>query len=221
MSETRTQSQFSEAGFDAMVGGLTDPVFQSQSIFRTIMNAMARPGLIMPLVCDAQPVRPMLPLTAGVLATLADADTPIWLDGDFAKSEHLSDWLTFHVGAPFAAEPASAAFAVIAGGKDMPSLDQFAQGLQEYPDRSATLIIQVDHLSNKAEWELFGPGIKGHHHLSVSSLSPLFLTQWQANHELFPRGVDVIFVAPEAITCLPRTTTISLMNPTAPHDQEH
>ena len=213
MADLMLQEKPSDNNFDAMIGGLSDPVFQTQRLFRSVMDAMARPGTIHSLKTDACPPLPMLPLTAALLATLADADTPLWLESRFIKQASMMGWLTFHIGAPFAVEPAEAAFAVLAGGKEMSSLDVFAKGLQDYPDRSATLVIQVEHLSNNSDWILSGPGIKEAQPFAVSDLSPLFVSQWQENHHLFPRGVDVIFVSPEAIACLPRTTTITLPDP--------
>ena len=221
MAGMMSHSTAPDASLDAMIGGLGDPVFQTQRLFRSIMDAMARPGTIHPLKTDAQPPASIYPLTVAVLATLADADTSLWLEAAFAGNSALVNWLTFHIGAPFAAEPSEASFAVLKGGKDMPALDGFAKGSQDYPDRSATLIIEVEALSDKPQWGLSGPGIKDQNSLTVSVLSSLFVSQWQDNHALFPRGVDIIFVSPDAIACLPRTTCIALANPNASDKQEH
>ncbi len=220
-----TRTSFSktppETSLEAMQGGLGEPVYQSQRIFRSLMDAMARPGTIKPVATDARPPFPMLPLTAAVLATMADADTPVWLDGAMKDIGALKDWLTFHVGAPLVDEPDVATFAVLTGKRDMPALESFAKGLQDYPDRSATLLIQVERLENKPDWRLSGPGIRDTQPLAVSPLSPLFVVQWQENHKLFPRGVDVVFIAPEAIACLPRTTAIALGQPASSDKQDH
>ncbi|WP_319495831.1 phosphonate C-P lyase system protein PhnH [uncultured Cohaesibacter sp.] len=210
-----------DASLEAMQGGLGEPIYQSQRIFRSLMDAMACPGTIKPVATDARPPFPMFPLTAAVLATMADADTPVWLDGTMKDNGALKDWLTFHVGAPLADEPDVATFAVLSGKRDMPPLESFAKGLQDYPDRSATLLIQVERLGNKPDWSLSGPGIKDTQLLTVSQLSPLFVAQWQENHKLFPRGVDVVFIAPDAIVCLPRTTAITLGHPASSDKQDH
>lgn len=197
----------------AMQGGLGDPVLQSQTVFRTIMDAMARPGTILPLQTDAKPPMPLMPLTGAILCTLADADTPLWLDGKLTDDQTIADWLTFHVSAPYAAEPASAAFAVIANPEKLPPLEVFSAGTQEYPDRSATLIIQVEKISANGDWSLNGPGIKTTASLGVKPISPLFASNWSDNHKLYPRGVDVILVSANAVACLPRTTTITVTDP--------
>ena len=195
---------------EAMQGGMSDPVMQSQATFRAVMDAMAQPGAIIPLEACMAPPAPLCAGAAAIIATLADADTPLWLDRTLAAETRLLDWLTFQTGAPFAPESAEAAFAVFASGVALPSLEIFNPGLQDYPDRSTTLIIQVETLEEGDQWQLTGPGIKDSKGLSVGPVSPLFVSQWAANNGLFPRGIDVIFVSPAALACLPRTTRISV-----------
>ena len=50
-------------------------------------------------------------------------------------------WLRFHAGCPIAAAPANAAFVLACGTP--PALAGLAQGTEEEPHRSATLVIQV------------------------------------------------------------------------------
>src|SRR5262249_47049874 len=53
-------------------------------------------------------------------------------------------------GAPLVQSRDAAAFALIADAVGLRSLADFAQGTQEYPDRSTTLILQVGGLSSDA-----------------------------------------------------------------------
>ena len=202
-----------ESGLAAMQGGMSNPVRQTQALFRTLMEAMARPGRLFPASSDARPPSPLCPLAAAILVTLADADTPLWLDGALANEAAVTDWLTFHVSAPFASETASARFAVLAEPKQALPLEVFGLGSQDYPDMSTTLILQVERLTPEGAWQLTGPGIKERHTLGVEGLSPRFFAQWEANRRLYPRGVDVMLVAPDAIACLPRTTMITEFDP--------
>ncbi|WP_319529316.1 phosphonate C-P lyase system protein PhnH [uncultured Cohaesibacter sp.] len=196
----------------AMQGGPGEPVLQSQRIFRALMEAMARPGRVMPLATDTLPPMPLTPLSATVLFTLADANTPVWLDEGLMSEPTVADWLTFHIGAPIVEDPVFANFAVISDWSAAPSLELFSKGDQDYPDQSATLIVQVESLKEGSGWELQGPGIKDRHLLAVEPLAPLFVDQWRANHALFPRGVDILFVAPDAVAGLPRTTAITALD---------
>lgn len=191
----------------SMDGGFADAVFDSQIVFDTVMNAMAKPGTIFQLPELAVGPDPLLPISAALLQTLCDVDTTVWLDSAAAKKP-VVDWLQFHTGAPTAEYHGDAHFALIADVAAMPDLAGFAQGSQEYPDRSASLIIQVAQIAPEPEWNLSGPGIKDITPMRVAGLPSVFLDQWAQNGQRFPRGVDVIFVSPDAFVCLPRTTKV-------------
>lgn len=190
-------------------GGFAAPVLDGQKTFRTIMDAMARPGTIGKLLPGANPPAPLSTTAAAIALTLCDHDTPIWLDPALKGVENVLAWLSFQTGAPLAHTPVDAHFALIADPAMMIALENFAQGSQDYPDRSTTLILQVDRLHGGVPLLLEGPGIERTAHLSPDPLPHHFTEQWKQNNSRFPRGVDVILAAPDAIACLPRTTRIS------------
>lgn len=186
--------------------GFDDPVHGAQRVFSAVMDAMARPGRIKTLDAVASP-GPLHPATGAILLTLADYDTRIWLDKTADVAE-VRDWLSFHTGAGWATETDDAAFAVVTDAGSMPLLTDFAQGTQEYPDRSTTLVVQVEALETDDGWRLTGPGIESEHLLRVDGLPSVFLQMWDSNRDRFPRGVDVILCAGQRIACLPRTVQI-------------
>ena len=61
-------------------GGLSDPVRGSQLVFRLVMDAMARPGTVHRVPALTRPPKPLSPVAGAAISTLADADTPVWLD---------------------------------------------------------------------------------------------------------------------------------------------
>jgi alpha-D-ribose 1-methylphosphonate 5-triphosphate synthase subunit PhnH len=189
-------------------GGFENPVFDAQTVFRAVMDAMARPGCVRPVPVFAAPPAPLLPVAAAVTLALCDHDTPLWLDASLQASTAVKSWLGFHSGAPLARTPDEAHFVVVAAPGELISLDNFSQGTQEYPDRSATLILQVESLSIGSPLLLEGPGIEKTANLAPSPLPRHFVEQWKQNNQRFPRGVDVILAAPEGVACLPRTTRI-------------
>ncbi|MEI5679834.1 MULTISPECIES: phosphonate C-P lyase system protein PhnH [unclassified Mesorhizobium] len=195
----------------AIDGGFANPVFDAQAVFRAVMDAMARPGTIQP--CGGLTVPPApLSLVAGAVAlTFCDNDTPLWLDPALQASAAAKHWLGFHSGAPLAHTPADAHFALVSSPAELIALENFAQGTQEYPDRSTTLILQVTSLSSGENLLLEGPGIEKAAMLAPTPLPRHFVEQWKQNRARFPRGVDVILAAPEGIACLPRTTRIKTM----------
>jgi alpha-D-ribose 1-methylphosphonate 5-triphosphate synthase subunit PhnH len=192
-------------------GGFADPVFNAQTVFRAVMDAMARPGSVQPLPAFARPPAP-LSATAGAIAlSLCDHDTPLWLDPAFQASAAVKAWLGFHAGAPLANTPADAHFALIANPAEMAALDGFSQGTQDYPDRSTTLILQVSDLTSGSPLLLEGPGIETTAAIAPAQMPRHFVEQWKQNSQRFPRGVDIILAAPGGIACLPRTTRIKTM----------
>lgn len=192
-----------------MEGGYSAPVFESQVVFRGVMDAMARPGHLVGDLPMPRPPAPLLPSAAAVALTLCDGDTPIWLDAPLAAAEAVRVWLGFHTGAPVVAVPGEAHFALVANPASLINLDNFAQGTQEYPDRSATLILSLATLAKGAPLILEGPGIETAAELAPDPMPRHFVEQWTAMHARFPRGIDMILASPEGIAALPRTTRVS------------
>lgn len=191
-------------------GGFAEPVFNAQTVFRAIMDAMARPGTVQPLPPLAHPPAPLSATAGAVALALCDNDTPVWLDAPL-QTASVKTWLGFHSGAPLANTPADAHFALIANPKEMAALDGFAQGTQEYPDRSTTLILLVDDLASGPSLLLEGPGIEKTSMIAPPGMPRHFVEQWKQNNQRFPRGVDIILAAPGGLACLPRTTRIKTM----------
>lgn len=194
-----------------LAAGFADPVHDAQRCFRTIMNAMARPGSLQDLEAgDLNPPAPLSAVAAAIALTLFDYDTPVWLDKPFARSEAVKTFLRFHTGAPIVSEPVEAAFALIADPAHLSSLGKFHQGTLEYPDRSATLILTGQTLTNDGPVHLSGPGIETETAFSAEPFSPAFWDQMKANNTQFPRGVDLIFAGSAELAALPRSTTVTI-----------
>lgn len=191
-----------------VTGGFGSPVFDAQSVFRALMDAMARPGTVQAVSHRASAPPPLGPVAAAAALTLCDADTPVWLDAALATDGAVARWLGFHAGAPVTGDPAEAAFALIGYGPSLGSFDRFARGTQEYPDRSATLIVQVPELTGGPALTLTGPGIEQSATLAPSGLPARFAALWADNNALFPRGIDIVLATPGAVAALPRTTRI-------------
>jgi len=190
----------------AVAAGFAKPVLAAQTAFRTVMNASARPGTVQQLDGIAAPA-PLSPTAAAIALTLLDYETPFWLDAALAAAPEVARWISFHTGAPRTLDPANAAFAFVADSAAAPPFETFAPGSAEYPDRSTTVVLQVDHLS-EGEGDGFilrGPGIAGAHRLAAAPLPEDFLERLAENRALFPRGVDVLIVCAGAVAALPRS----------------
>jgi len=192
-----------------IAAGFSDPVLGAQIGFRTVMEAIARPGSVRALPGLPAAPPPLSPVAAAIALTLTDYDTPIWLDGPLAAVEEVTAWLRFHTGAPVIDDPARAAFAFLAEPAQAPPFSAFALGTPEYPDRSTTLVMQMERLSGGPALTLAGPGIVGSQELSAAPLPPDIATRLAANRALFPRGVDLLMVSADAVMALPRSTRVT------------
>lgn len=184
----------------ALSAGFADPPAEAARAFRAALDAMARPGTRHRL---AGPVPPagLSPAAAGLLLTLCDAETPLHRSGPTAAPD-VADWIGFHVGAP--QSPAETCAFAVGPWEALAPLDRYPAGSEEYPDRAATLIIEL------ASWEgqdvtLSGPGIAG-----ISRFALPDPASFAANADRFPRGIDAFFACGEEIAALPRSTRIGL-----------
>lgn len=189
-----------------MTATATDGVFASQAAFRALMEAFARPGEIKAVRGVAGPP-PLAPAAAAVVQSLADYETPIWLDPPLAETPAVGEWIRFHTGARLTSDPGAAAFALIADADALPDFASFALGSEEYPDRSTTLIVQVARFAGAA-LTLEGPGIRTTRAFAAEPLPNDFAQRLAANRELFPRGVDLVLVADDKVLALPRSVRL-------------
>ena len=188
--------------------GFADKVLSAQSTFRSVMDAMARPGSIQRIQPAVGATDIMMRGTAALALTLFDHDTPIWLDPVRSATPDVAKWLKFHTSAPVVAEPSIASFALVGDPQNLPALDRFAFGSNEYPDRSTTLILQVESLGDGPVVELQGPGIDGTTALRASIQPRDLFERLTINAALFPRGIDVVLVHGDSIVAIPRTTRL-------------
>src|SRR3979409_1733515 len=141
--------------------GFADKVLSAQSTFRSVMDAMARPGTVQRIVAAAGAPAPMMRGSAAIALTLFDHDTPLWLNPRMSETSDVAKWLKFHTGAPVISDSSFSSFALTVEARALPALDRFAFGTNEYPDRSTTLILEVASLTQGPAFELSGPGIDG------------------------------------------------------------
>ena len=183
---------------DALTGGFATPPLDAARAFRAALDALSRPGTICRLD-GATPPAPMS-VAAGTLAlVLLDGTTPVHLAGAHDCAA-VRDWLTFHTGAPLVGA-AEAAFAFGPWEALLP-VDRFAIGTPEYPDRAATLVIEVPVLE-PAGARLAGPGIRDAARLSLPETAA-----FRANRALFPLGFDAFLTCGDRIAGLPRSTIV-------------
>jgi alpha-D-ribose 1-methylphosphonate 5-triphosphate synthase subunit PhnH len=189
--------------------GFADKVLSAQSTFRSVMDAMACPGSVQRIAAAGSAPSAMMRGTAAIALTLFDHDTPLWLDATMSKTPEVTKWIKFHAGAPVIADSSVCSFALIGDARALPGLDRFSFGSNEYPDRSTTLILQVESLTRGSVFELRGPGIDGTAILQAAIQPADLFERLEINRALFPRGIDVVLVHDDAIVAIPRTTRLA------------
>lgn len=181
-------------------GGFADPVSDAQACFRAVLDSMARPGQTH-MIAGVSAPSPLCDAAAALLLTLADHETPVWLD---PKAQSAQGWIAFHTGAPLVG-PAQAAFAMVLS---LPDLTALPNGSDEMPETAATVILQVTSLDTGRRFALDGPGLREPRVIPVKGLPDDFAAVWQRNHGLFPRGIDLILCAGNQIAALPRSVIV-------------
>lgn len=187
---------------DLDLPGFADPVAGAQATFRTVLDAMARPGRIATAGMDLTPPTPLGQAAAAVLLALVDHDTKLFITPEYERTR---EWVAFHSGASFAAELCDSAFVL---ARTMPDIAAIPAGSYEAPEQSATLILEVASLTQGARYRLSGPGLRSPAILSVDGLAADFVALWSENRQQYPRGVDLILCAGAALAALPRSITI-------------
>lgn len=181
-----------------LTGGFANAPHDSAIAFRSLLQAMSRPGRI-ERVTGALPPGPLSPAAAVALLVLADPTTPLHLAPSH-DSPDLRAWIAFHAGAPLVA--AEAATLALGTWDSLQPVSRFRIGQPDYPDRSATLIVDLPELAATGA-RLTGPGIRGEAWLSLPETAA-----FQANRRLFPLGFDCILTAGDRLAALPRSTRV-------------
>jgi alpha-D-ribose 1-methylphosphonate 5-triphosphate synthase subunit PhnH len=187
-----------------LAAGLPDSVHGTQLAFREVLSALSRPGQIHTLGGELQGIS-LGGAMAHLLLSLTDDETPVWWQ---QPEISLQNWLRFHTGAGVAVEKKLAAFAVINPFENGFVLADFALGTAASPELSSTLLIELPALSGGPELEWQGPGIQHVQSVSLQGLPADFWVQWQANQDVFPQGVDIVFTCGDNVLGLPRTTRV-------------
>lgn len=185
--------------------GFADPVSESQQCFRAVLNALSRPGLPQPLAGLQSAPEALGPEQAAVLLTLADFETSVWF-APGVDTDEVRSFASFHSGAPIVGGMNEATFLFLGPDDPVPDLGALNIGIDEYPDRSATLVLRAAGFGTGRT--LSGPGIDGSISFEAEGLGDAFWTLVRDNAALYPLGVDFILTAPGKVAGLPRTTKV-------------
>jgi alpha-D-ribose 1-methylphosphonate 5-triphosphate synthase subunit PhnH len=189
--------------------GFANVVLESQAAFQGLMWALSRPGLPRRLEAAIEPPEGLGTASAIALLTLADFATPVYLPPARARGA-AGDYLRFHAGCPLVAVPGEAMFALTSAGEAAELMAALPVGEDRYPDRSATLIVEVPALTGGRRAGLTGPGVEREVEIAPEGLDGAFWRAVAANHALYPLGIDLLIAAGSDIVGLPRSVRAAL-----------
>ena len=201
------------------------PAQAAQQTFRSVLEAMARPGRVQTIVPSASAGMQAPGIGIGlcaVLLTVLDAECSLHIDAAL-PSDKLSTYLRFHTGVRLEADSAASDFVLLgAAHAEAGVWSRLRNGSDEAPQRGATLIVEVpaldaavssglpSDLHSGLRLCLRGPGIEAVQRLAVTGLGADFWHARIAAQAEFPRGVDLLLCCGERIAALPRSTLVEL-----------
>jgi alpha-D-ribose 1-methylphosphonate 5-triphosphate synthase subunit PhnH len=198
----------------SMVAGIPEPGFAeqvggAQQTFRGLLDALANPARPVPVSTDVGTPESFTPAAAATVLTLCDDATALWLDQRLREIPGVESWLRFHTGAPITVEPAEADFAIISSPAALPHLVTFAQGTDEAPHTSTTVIVIDRAEASGVTYRANGPGFEHPALWTAPAFPEGFGAQWSANTSRFPRGIDLVIAGHDSVVGLPRTTKLT------------
>ncbi|TVZ41069.1 alpha-D-ribose 1-methylphosphonate 5-triphosphate synthase subunit PhnH [Alteromonadaceae bacterium 2753L.S.0a.02] len=167
-----------------------------QKNYRSLLNAMSRPGTCFPVWgCNSQSS------VIAVLAALLDNAVTL-ADPDYLISDENIKLLQVRTALLHEAD------FVVALGETSPATHITPKlGTLTSPQDSATVILTVQNLSaGECELIVNGPGVNGEKKAMISGLDALWLQLRQEWNRDFPLGCDFILVSQQQVLALPRTS---------------
>jgi alpha-D-ribose 1-methylphosphonate 5-triphosphate synthase subunit PhnH len=193
-----------------------DLVFDSQAIFRTVLDAMARPGTVatLPAADDRCPLADYRPLAA-VARALLDHEVGFAVAPGDDEAGELARYLVAATGSRPVA-PGEADYAIARAPLPRGLLTSLKRGTLTFPDEGATLLVLTPDFARPDAGPvatLTGPGIPGARTVRLAGLTAQDLAERRVANAEFPRGIDLLLIDPLGrVSCLPRTTGVRIEN---------
>jgi len=188
-----------------------DLIFDSQRIFRSLLDAMANPGRIitLPKIGIETPAANKYPLL--LLMTLLDHEASFCVMG--GDQTQVTEYLKTNTGSKESGL-GNSDFILVYGGSSCGLIQGARVGTLEYPDESATVIYDIDSIGAGEMGvllELSGPGIAGKRKVGASGIEQTEIEDVLAMRD-YPLGLDLIFSdIAGRIVCIPRSTTVEVI----------
>lgn len=178
-----------------------DEVFDSQKVFRRLLEAMANPGRRCSIRLQSEKLFGDAPAMLAVAMTLLDASVSFCAPENPTLTEQI---LLLTHAKPVSPEEADYLF--VSSVDQLPAIIENAkEGTLENPHASATIVFQSPSGQTGQKILLSGPGVDGQLITTLPNvLAEAVRLRDEQDYE-YPQGIDYIFLLPESeLLCIPR-----------------
>lgn len=178
-----------------------DEVFDSQKVFRRLLEAMANPGRRCSIRHQREKLFGDAPDMLAIAMTLLDAGVCFCAPENPALTEQII--LLTHAK-PVSSEQADYLF--VSSADQLSAIVKSAKsGTLENPHNSATIVVQIPDGQMEQEILLSGPGVNGQMAVTAPAVIAQAVRLRNTQEYEYPEGIDYIFLLPESeILCIPR-----------------
>lgn len=193
-----------------------DLVHDIQSSYRKVLNCMSRPGFIDNIQDIGEKVDLGIEFYKPTLVTmlmLLDAEVSFKIVSD--KEGEITEFVS-QLTYSKASSIEEADYIFIMSDADENEIELAFRsakiGNLIDPEKSASIIMEVEKLSNDKKLMLKGPGIEEANFVSISAAGGWIEERENKNIE-YPLGIDILFIDSFSnIMCIPRTTKLSILS---------
>lgn len=191
-----------------------DLVHDTQKAYRKVVNSMSRPGTINSLENECEVLDLGLNINKGVLLLMMmilDREVTYSIECE-NKDAYIKEITQLTYAKCVNTENADFLFILkdALESKSYKELEKTKIGTLIDPQKSTTVIYEVEDFDNSNIFELKGPGINEKEEVSIKLTEELLKIREKKNYE-YPLGIDFIFIDSKyRIICIPRTTVISV-----------
>lgn len=187
---------------------MNDPVLRHTAVFRRLLQVSSRPGNVVSLADLIRPdqlIKTLNPLIELITLTLCDVETSFCFSSNQTAAHQLAQLSASHLVSPEQAD----LIVILLGDDPLPLIETAKTGDLISPDRSASLLIEVEKLSADQDYALSGPGIKDITHMGITGLDRAWVQAFTDKNSEFPCGIDLFLIDQYAnLSAIMRTTKV-------------
>lgn len=181
---------------------------QSTAVFRSLLDAMCRPGVARPLIGRNVTVPEWIPRILLPVLALADLDLRVHVVPGHPSTSEWAQGITRATGAPHTQNVAEADWVIAAHGCPESTVAQLRIGSALAPERGSWLVLGCTGVTSGVEVTVTGPGTDGVERFTTDTSTAVTLAQIAQRNMTPPTGVDTFLIDPHgSVLALPRSAT--------------